>query len=478
MTAVFSLLIALAIGARLAAQGGISLYPDSYEFVLGAQRLNPLSGLGETMGTNGDAWSVPFHRVGLSVIGAPLASLSGITALSFAAGVAQAPVLFLLLRRFAHSTTAAFVTTVAVAASFSAVGWSLLAASEATALLLAFLTPLLLLLTMERSDWRFAAAAAVSFALLLATRAELVLMLPALFLLPWAVGKPSAFGKVSVTLAASVLAWLGGLVLLSLVLDENLRGIQPNVITMAEENLGGDGAISGAGISDFLSHEIPLLALATLGAALCLIDRDRRGVFAVVLIAFPLALYATRDDFRYYMYLIPGLALLGAVGLEKVLAVGRPPFGIPLSAALVASAVALAIAAWSIAQLSTSWHPEVAYEEETASLVAGVLERNGVANDAIVCAPRPEAHYLETGRPARHLIPERPGHCFEGVAAGGQVVVVQDANVPTVTANMLAAVAPGAPELIETVPSPSSLIVGGEHFLAIEPIRVYLVTVR
>jgi len=476
-------LLGVALAARLYSQPGISLYPDSYEFLLAARRLNPLADVAATMGANGDLWSIPFHRVGLTLIAAPISTFpNGVSALAFAAGLLQGPVLYLLLSRFTNSRLASFLVALVVATSFSAVAWSRLPMSESTALLLAIVSILLLLLAIERGHPLKAAAAAAAFALLLTTRVELILLLPGLLILPWSLGKPGAFPRVFQLLAGSCLLWLATAALLTVALADNMRELNGGLWAVLQANvLDPARAESGfsSGLTTFASREVPLLGLAGLGAAMSIAGRDRRGLAAALLIALPLALYATRDDFRYYLYLVPGLSLMAAIGLERLpsaTAQSKPSaFSLPrLALPGVIAVLLVSGAVWQAPRLSEAWHPETAYEEEAARAVSLVLSQTGIADDAVICAPRAEAYYLETGRSVRHLLPDSPDSCFEGLPAGRDVIIVEDAVVQASWRDGLPhAIEARNPRLIATVPSPGLLIVGEEHYLAVNPIRVF-----
>ena len=482
-----AVLLAVAIAARLYGQPGIPLYPDSYEFLLAAKRLNPLVGGAATMGSDGDVWSIPFHRVGFSLIAAPFSTFpNALSALAIVAGVCQGPTLYLLLARISRSRWAAFSVAVLAVTSFSAVAWSYLPMSDSTALLLALVSTLLLLRAIDRGGLASAATVA-SLALLLTVRAELVLLFPGLIALPWSVGKPSSLPRVARLLLGSVLLWLAAVALMAVVLGANLRGLDGGVWAILEANLLAPdltGPRLGGGLATFVSYEAPLLAVAALGAAVSIGSSDRRGVVAALLIAFPLALYATRDDFRYYLYLLPGLCLLAVIGVEMLIsAVWRRGRDLTLVGTVIlpalAAAALVAAAVLQVQRLGERWHPETAYEQEVARSVSRVLGRLAVPDETLICVSRPEPYFLDAGHPARALVRDRPAGCFEGLDPGQGVVIVEDADVQYAWRDALPAeIAVRHPRLLATIPSPSLFIAGEEHYLAVTPIRVLLLAGR
>ena len=489
-------LLGVALAARLHSQPGVPLYPDSYEFLLAAKRLNPLAGMASTLGPAGDLWSIPFHRIGFSLLAAPLSTLpDALSALSLAAGVLQGAVLYLLLSRFARSRLASLLVALLVATSFSAVAWSRLPMSDSTALLLALASILLLLLAAESCGASRATAVVVALGLALATRADLVLLFPGLLALPWSLHRPDASARVAWLLLASLLLWLAAIAILMVALDGNVRGLEGGLWGILQANLlapGGMEGTFGTGLRAFASRELPLLAVAGLGAVVSIGRADRRGVAAALLVAVPFTVYATRDDFRYYAYLIPGLSMMAAIGLEGLAfpscpahpglrplpSVRRGPHLSSLARPAVAATITLGLFAgvmWQWSRLAEAWHPEPAYAEEAARSVSLTLKSLGIPSDAAICAPQPEAYFLETGRSTRYLLPERPASCLRGLAAGQQMVIVADALVQSAWRNGLpAGIAAWNPRLLATAPLTGAVIVGEKHYLATTPIRVFM----
>lgn len=77
-------LLGVAAATRLAAQEGIPFYPDSYQFMLLARQLTVSLPVQASLGMGGDAWGIPFHRVGYGFV----AGMGTVAAMYFVAGLA------------------------------------------------------------------------------------------------------------------------------------------------------------------------------------------------------------------------------------------------------------------------------------------------------------------------------------------------------------------------------------------------------
>lgn len=77
-------LLGVAAATRLAVQEGIPFYPDSYQFMLLARQLTASLPVQASLGMGGDAWGIPFHRVGYGFV----AGMGTVAAMYFVAGLA------------------------------------------------------------------------------------------------------------------------------------------------------------------------------------------------------------------------------------------------------------------------------------------------------------------------------------------------------------------------------------------------------
>ncbi len=436
----------LAVLIRLGAQDGILLYPDSYQFLLVIRGLAEGIPLDAAMGAGGDAWSAPFYRLGYPILAFPLHLVLGDAeasagALSFAAGTATVPVAYLLGRLALGGRAAATGAGLVASLSFSLATWSNFVMSEATAVFLLTLAMLLAYLAGRSGSRAVAAGAALSTALLVLVRSEMMLTVPSLLALV-VIGAGQAQANV-LPLMRTYLASLAGLIVAFALavwwaFGDVVSALDLNPVSLLHAHVAEpvsdahQGAPALSGLRDFLDRD-PLLVLAgSMGLVLSL--RWRRGQqWALWLQVLPLfLLYALRNDMRYFVLLTP--ALIYASGLafgEAWAALSRFATGQRTAPALTVSASAslalVALLFWQSDLTNDVWHAGQSYEYSTAKALDERLGELGLPQQHTICAYYAEAYYYVTELPTRRADIDALATCLDTDDQGGPVLLIVDA---------------------------------------------------
>jgi hypothetical protein len=435
----------LAVLIRLSAQDGILLYPDSYQFLLVIRGLAEGIPLDAAMGAGGDAWSIPFYRLGYPILASPLHLVladaeAAARALSFVAGTATVPVAYLLARLALRSRAAAVGAGLVMALSFSLATWSNFVMPEATAVLLLVLSMLLAYLA-GRGGRAMTAAAALTTALLILVRFEMVLAVPSLLAFI-ALGARQGRGNF-LPLVRVYLASLAGLMFafalaLRWAFGDLMSGLSLNPVSLFEAHFvesttaAHQGAPALSGLRDFLERD-PLLILAGgMGLALTLrLRREQRWVLWLQLLPL-LPLYVLRNDMRYFVLLTPALAYAGGLAFgEAWAALSRFATSQRAAPALAVSAATslalLALVFWQTDLTNDTWHASQNYEYAAASEVDKRLAALDLSEQPILCAYYAEAYYYVTELPTRRADIDAPTACLDSDGQGGPALLIVDA---------------------------------------------------
>ncbi|MDP2950340.1 MAG: glycosyltransferase family 39 protein, partial [Chloroflexota bacterium] len=380
---------------RWGAQDGIFLHPDSYQFLLTLKGLAQGPPLADALGPGGDAWSIPFYRLGYPLLAFPVYLLTrdpelAAKALSFVAATATIPTVYFLALLTLRSRAAAVGAGLAVALSFSSAAWSRFVMPEATAAFLLALAMLLAYLAGRSGrPTPFATCAALAAALLVLVRLELILAVPSLavFLAIGARHSQRSLRPVLRTYLASVAAllvafaaalwWMAG---------DVISGFSLNPASFLSDYLlkptaeAHEGTLVFTGLHDFLNQE-PLLVISG-GLGLLLATRWRPEYrWALWLQVAPLfVVYLLRNDMRYFAILVPALAFAAGLIFREAWAFlarfsadrdrGAAP-ALALSGAF--SVVLLGLALWQVDLTDDTWHASGSYEYAAARAVEGRL---------------------------------------------------------------------------------------------------------
>jgi hypothetical protein len=479
---------------RLNAQDGILLNPDSYQFLLVIKGLSNGLPLDASLGVGGDAWSIPFYRVGYPFLAFPLYVFTrdpqgAAQALSFAAGTATIPAVYLLALLVLRSRAAAIGAGLALAFSFSAAAWSNFVMPEATAVFLLTLAMLSAYLAGRSGSRPMVVAAALVAALLVLVRFELILAVASLvaFMALGARHRQPSLWPIAKTYLASTAAFLVALDLaLWWVAGDVMSGFDLNPsrffgdhfvdsTTAAHEN-----ALVFAGFHDFLSQE-PLLVIGG-GAGLLLATRWRPEYrLALLLQVVPLlVVYLPRNDMRYFALLLPALTL--GAGLicreawEAFLRFVASQRALPaLAASAVCSVVVLGLAGWQLDLTNDTWHATSSYEYTAATEVDERLTDSGLSAQTTLCAYYAEAYHFVSDMPTRRPINDDVSACLDGNGDDRQVVLIVDAPLRLLAGNSgepLDGIG-GSEVLLEVAPA-APFLHDRHAYLDTEPIRGYV----
>ncbi len=443
--ALLALLTGVAALARLGAQAGIMIYPDSYQFTLLAEGLAHSLPVDALMGSGGDPWAIPFHRLGYSFVMWPAAQftddpLAPGLIVSFAAGVATIPATYLFVLAALRQRGAAVVAALAVALSFSGVAWSRFVMSEALAAFVISLTLLLCALAGRTREPSLGAAAGFAAAAMVLVRFELLLVIPScalvvhvlsndprskrmlfVFLLSWAV---------SLVVVGSLWGWCA---------HDALENFTLNPLFYVKEAFEGPPERTAetiglaAGVWDFFSHEPILLVGAVLGTVWSIRQFDPRvlAIWPGLILLF--LLYVIWNDVRHFATLVPLLAYLTGFGFyhsgrraTDFMRTGPAEHAAALSA--VGAIFLVGLLSMQVYLTEAPWHPDEAYEYEIARGVERHVEDLALYENLAVCGYSPEAQHLITGLPAKRLSESDLSLCTDGTY-GDHVLVVVDAAV-------------------------------------------------
>jgi hypothetical protein len=491
MTAALALLAAI---IRLNTQDGILLNPDSYQFLLVIKALGHSVPLDASLGAGGDAWSIPFYRIGYPFLASPIYALtrdpeSAAKALSFAAGTATVPAAYVLARLVLQSRTAAVASGLALAISFSAAAWSNFIMPEATAAFLLTLAMLSAYLAGRSGSTLMVAVAALVTTLLVLVRFELTVAVPSLVAFMALGACRSGLGLWP--LAKRYLACAAGFLIafdlaLWLVAGDVMSGFDLNPFRMFGDHFvdststAHENALVFAGFHDFLNQE-PLLAFIG-GAGLLVAMRWRPEYRWPLLLQVVLLLivYIPRNDMRYFALLTPALAL--GVGLFSREAweifsrfVAKQRAAPALAASGVCSVALLSLAVWQADLTTDTWHATNSYEYTAATEVDERLADSSLSTRTTLCAYYAEAYYFVTGLPTRRLSDDDLSACLDGQDDDHQVVLIVDAPLRLLSANSREPLdgIDGSAALLEVAPT-APFLFDRRAYLDTEPIRGYI----
>lgn len=433
----------VAVLIRAFAQEGIPLYPDSYQFMLFTHGLSESLPVTSAMGQAGDSWAIPFHKLGYSLFSWPFSPLGdepfgpGLIA-SFVAGTASVPVVYLLVLVALRSRLAAVGAATVMALSFSAAIWSRFVMSEAVAIFWIALTLLLAALAGRVRYPYLGVLTAISAALMILTRLELVLLLPTVALLThgqerrdWSFERRYLLLPGLLVLAAfsAIWGWLA---------QDIAEGfsLHPGYLLRSAFSgwAGTDRATApplGVGLWNFVGYE-PLLAIFTaLGVGGALTRRDKR--LLPLAPSLVLLLLAKGNDFRFLATAVPLLACIAGFGVEFLgewstlrLRELRDNRALALSAVISFGVVILL--SLQIAQTESRPLPDKGYEYELAQKTEEHVQAHHL-EDVLVCTYSPEAIYLVTEFAARRLSSPQLNNCMEEGTNPRPVLVIVDEGI-------------------------------------------------
>jgi hypothetical protein len=491
MAAALTLLGAL---VRLNAQDGILLHPDSYQFLLVIKGLSHGVPLDASLGVGGDAWDIPFYRVGYPFLAFPIYLFSrdpeqGAKALSLAAGVACVPAVYFLALLVLRSRAAAIGAGLALALSFSAAAWSNFVMPEATAALLLTLAMLSAYMGGRSGSRPVVVGAALVAALLVLVRFELILTVPSLVVF-MALGARRRQGNLA-PLAKTYLASAAGLlVAFDLALwwaaGDVMSGFDLNLSRFFSDHFvdstaaAHENALVFSGFHDFLNQE-PLLVFA--GAAGLLLATRWRPEYRWALwlqVVFLLLIYIPRNDMRYFAMLVPSLSLgAGLISREAWEALSRflaSQRAVPALAVSGACSLALlGLVLWQLDLTNDTWHASGSYEYAAAAEVDQRLIDSGLSGQTTLCAYYAEAYYFVSDLPTRRPTEQDASACLDGNGDSRRVVLIVDAPLRLLARNSsegLDGITASEP-LLEVTPA-APFLYGRHSYLDTEPIRGYL----
>ncbi len=491
MAAALTLLGAL---VRLNAQDGILLHPDSYQFLLVIKGLSGGLPLHGSLGAGGDAWAIPFYRIGYPFLAFPIYLFSrdpqvAAKALSFAAGTATVPAVYFLALLVLRSRAAAVGAGLALALSFSAAAWSNFVMSEATAAFVLTLAMLLAYVGGRSGSRATVAAAALAAAFLVLVRFELILAMPSLVAL-MALGTRRRQGNLGPVVKTYLASMAGLLIAFDLALwwaaGDVMSGFSLNPAQLFSEHVvhptatAQESALVFSGLHDFLKQE-PLLVVG--GAAGLLLATRWRSEYrwALWLQIVPLLLfYLPRNDMRYFAMLVPALALGAGLALHEAwellsrFVASRPAVpALALSGACSLSLLGLAV--WQADLTGDPWHASKSYEYTAATEVEERLADSGLSGQTTLCAYYAEAYHFVTGMPTRRPNGEDVSACLDGDGDSRQVVIIVDAPLRLLAGASLDPLhgIAGAEMLLEMSPT-APFLYGRHSYVDTEPIRGYI----
>lgn len=493
LVACLSGLTALAVLVRLGAQGGIPLYPDSFQSMLLARALSNSVPVDPSMGVGGDPWAIPFYRMGYPLFASLLSWLSddplvsGLI-LSFVAGTVTIPLMYFLTLEGLGSRMAATGAALAMAISFSGVAWSRFVMSEALASFLIVLTFLLCVLAGRRQMRFLGIVAGLAAALMLLVRLELLVLLPTCVLFLRMNARGAQEGRASVQ-RDFLLALAVSIVALSVLcgwLTQNVAdGFSLNPFYLLRSGFSGvahsgDAAKLGfaSGMASFVIQEPVVVLGGAVGLAVGLRRRDTRlwplwpGLVLLV------ALQAPRNDIRLLAGMVPLLAYAAGVGFETTWewAARAIREASPMRAAVLSGVFGLAAGLLLLGQLGQTearWHPSHSYQYEIAQ---GVQE--GVAGlalpDVIVCSYSPEVYYLVADLPARRLSAPDLSKCLSSESDDRPVLVVVDEAARQHFGDAFEEDVRSAGTLVFKIKTDAPYLEGASKFDNVLPANVYL----
>lgn len=432
--------LAVAGAIRAAVQPGIPLYADSYQMMLLADGLTQSVPVSNLMGPSGDAWGVPFHRLGYSFVVAPFTLFSddpfapGV-AVSFVAGIAAVAAVYTLVLRVFGRRFAALAAASLLAISFSASNASRWPMTESLAALMVSLTLLLAALGRDRRPLVVAAGAAAAITVLV--RLELVLALPAAALFAQGSGgrRLDRSGRLFLASAGAwfiLLAAIVGITAQDAVDNFTLNPlfVLDSAFVSAPQGFGGERLVFPLGVLIFVAYD-PLLSIAALGGVVWWwrAREDRLAPLALSL-ALLFGLYSLWNVPRHFASMVPLLAVFGGYASDEVATrlLGTLRRMTPLQAAILSSAACLVLFIAVGGQLGLSvsnWHGDGGYEAEVAETLQARAAQAGLR--PVVCSFSPEAHYLVSGFSARRLSAADLSLCRPNT--GERVLIVVDEGV-------------------------------------------------
>lgn len=428
---------------RAFAQEGIPLYPDSYQFMLLTRGLSESLPVTSAMGLAGDPWAIPFHKLGYSLFTWPFSPLGddpfrpGLIA-SFVAGTATVPIVYLLVLVALRSRLAAVGAATVMALSFSAVIWSRFVMSEAVAMFWIALTLLLAALAGRVRHPCFGVLTAMSAALMILTRLELVLLLPTVVLLThgqdrrdWSFERRYLLPSGLLVLAAFSILWGW----LAQDIAEGLSLHPGYLLRSAFSGWAGTDRASGpplgVGLWNFVGHEPLLVLLTALGVSGALRRRDKRLLpLAPGLI---LLLLTKGNDFRFLATAVPLLACIAGYGVEflgewSMLRLRELGDNRALALSAVISFGVVILLFLQVAQTESRPLPDKGYEYELAQKIEEHVQAQHL-EDALVCTYSPEAVHLVTEFAVRRLSSPQLTNCKEGGTNPREVLVIVDEGI-------------------------------------------------
>jgi hypothetical protein len=479
--------------ARLSAQDGIPLNPDSYQFLLVIKGLSHGLPLDASLGVGGDAWSIPFYRIGYPFLAFPIYLLTrdpeaAAKALSFAAGTATVPAVYFLALLALRSRAAAIGAGLTLALSFSAAAWSNFVMPEATAAFVLTLAMLLAYLAGCNRSRAVVVVAALSAAILVLVRFDLILTIPSLvaFMALGARSRQSSPGPIIKTYLVSMagllavfgltLCWAAGNV---------MSGFSFNPAQFLSDHFvdptaaAHEGALVFAGLHDFLNRE-PLLVVGG-GAGLLLATRWRPEYrWALWLQVAPLlVVYLPRNDMRYFALLVPALAfgtgLLSREAWEFLSRFVARQRALPALLLATASSVALlGLVLWQVDLTNDTWHASRSYEYTAATMVEQRLADSNLSGQTTLCAHYAEAYYYVTELPTRRADIDALAACLDTDGHSGPVLLIVDAPLRMSARDGIDGLEEAAgPVVLEVSPS-APFLHGHRSYLDTELIRGYL----
>jgi hypothetical protein len=484
----------LAVLIRLGAQHGILLYPDSYQFLLVIRGLAEGLPLDAAMGVGGDAWSAPFYRLGYPVLAFPLYPVLGDAeaagrALSFAAGIATIPMVYLLARLAIGSRAAAIGAGLLLSVSFSLATWSKFVMPESTAVFLLTLSMLLAFLAGRGGARTLGAAAALASAVLILVRFEMILVVPSLLafialgarqgrgnLLPIARVYLASLAGLVVAFALG-LWWAFGDVVSALSLDP-VGFLHAHFVESTTD--AHQEALALSGLRDFLDRD-PLLVL-TGGVGLALVLRWRREHrWALWLQVLPLfLLYVLRNDMRYFSLLAPALAYAGGLAFAEAWgALSRLATSQRTAPALAVSTAAslglVALVSWQMDLTNDTWHPSQNYEYAAATEVDKRLADLDLSERPTLCAYYAEVYYYVTELPTRRANVDALAACLDNDGHAEPVLLIVDAPLRMLARDGVAGLEEAARPVAVLGVNPSAPFLHGRYsYVDTELIRGYL----
>ena len=479
---------------RLSAQDGIPLNPDSYQFLLVIKGLSYGLPLDASLGVGGDAWSIPFYRIGYPFLAFPIYLLTrdpevAAKALSFAAGTATVPAVYFLALLAVRSRAAAIGAGLALALSFSAAAWSNFVMPEATAAFVLTLAVLLAYLAGCNRSRAMVVVAALSAAILVLVRFDLILTIPSLVAF-MALGARSRQSSPAPVIKTYLVSMAGLLAVFGLTLwwaaGNVMSGFSFNPAHFFNDHFvdptaaAHEGALVFAGLHDFLNQEPLLVIGGSVGLLLATRWRPEYRWALWLQVAPLLVVYLPRNDMRYFALLVPGLAFgTGLVFCEAWEFLSRfvaRQRALPALVLSTASSVALlGLVLWQVDLTNDTWHASRSYEYTAATRVEQRLADSSLSGQTTLCAHYAEAYHFVTELPTRRANGDDLSACLNGNGATGQVVLIVDAPLRLLVREHTDGLdsIEGSEMLLEVSPT-APFLYGRHSYVDTEPIRGYL----